>query len=202
MKGEKVEKTSLPEEIFGVETKEHLIYQAVVTQLTNRRKPVAHTKNRGEVSGGGIKPWRQKGTGRARHGSIRSPLWVGGGVTFGPNSERNFSKKINKKMRKKSILMALSNKLVSNRLILMDKISFPQIKTKKAIEWLNNMPIEEGNILLVLAQNDQNIKKSTANIPYLETIMANSLNVVDVLKHDWIVMPKEAIKIIKGTYAF
>jgi large subunit ribosomal protein L4 len=138
-KGEAVGDLKLSDKVFGVKVNEALVYQAVVTQMANERQVLAHTKDRSEVRGGGKKPWRQKGTGRARHGSIRSPIWIGGGVTFGPTSARNFSKKINKKMKQKSIFMALSDKVANNNLVILDKLEMDEFKTKAFNEMIENL---------------------------------------------------------------
>ena len=138
-KGEELKKADLPEELFGLKINSDLLHQAVVAQQANKRKLVAYAKDRSEVRGGGRKPWPQKGTGRARHGSIRSPIWVGGGVTFGPVKERNYNKKINKKMRRKALFMSLSSKVKDESLVLLDKLELNQPKTKEIKEIFNNL---------------------------------------------------------------
>lgn len=197
--GKVIAEENLEPAIFGLKPKIELIQQAVVTQEANGRQSVAHTKTRGEVRGGGRKPWKQKGTGRARHGSIRSPIWIGGGVTFGPRKDRNFSVKMNKKARRKALFMCFSQKAIDQKIVLLEKLAVPQIKTKKMVAILAKLPVKK-TILLALPKIDQNIIKSGANLPYLKTIMANSLNVVDVLKHEYLLMPKESLKVIKDTY--
>lgn len=137
--GEEVGSQELSEEIFGVKPRESVVHQVVVAMLANRRQVLAHTKDRGEVRGGGRKPWRQKGTGRARHGSIRSPLWVGGGITFGPTKERNFKQKINDKMRRKAIFMCLSDRVQDGKLVLLDKMSVMEGKTKEMVGLVNKL---------------------------------------------------------------
>jgi len=137
--GEEIKKVDLPSEIFDIELNSDLVHQVVVAQMSNSRKVIAHTKDRSEKRGGGRKPWRQKGTGRARHGSIRSPIWRGGGVTFGPTKDRNFSKKINKKMKQGALLMTLSSKIKEDEFVLLDKIELTEGKTKLMNEMINNL---------------------------------------------------------------
>lgn len=200
-----VSKTELPEEIFNVEINTDLLHQAVVAQKANNRKVVAHAKDRSEVRGGGRKPWPQKGTGRARHGSIRSPIWVGGGVTFGPLKERNYSKKINKKMKRKALFMGLSSKAKDETLILMDKLELKQPKTKDIKQIFDNLKTKleldlNKGVLLVLPENDQKVVMAANNLSKMDTIQANSLNLVDVLSYKYLLMPKDAIETIKNTY--
>jgi large subunit ribosomal protein L4 len=197
MKGEVVGEEKLDPEIFDVETKVGLIHQAVLAQAANRRQVLAHTKNRGEVRGGGIKPWKQKGTGRARQGSIRSPLWVGGGVVFGPRKDRNFKQKINKKMKRKALLMCLSDRARDEKIVLLDKLEMDGFKTKKFLEILNNLPNKEKKTLLVLANNDKKILKSAANLPYVETTEAKGLNVADVLNYNYLMIPIESLRAVE-----
>ncbi|MBU1146313.1 50S ribosomal protein L4 [Patescibacteria group bacterium] len=197
MNGEVVGEEKLDAALFEVETKEGLVHQAVVAQMANRRQVLAHTKNRGEVRGGGIKPWRQKGTGRARHGSIRSPLWVGGGVTFGPRNDRNFHQKINKKMKRKALLMCLSDRAKDEKIILLDKLELENFKTKKFLEVLNKLPNKEKKTLLVLADNDKKIIKSAANLSYLKTLESVNLNVVDVLNYEYLMLPVATLKAVQ-----
>lgn len=199
-KGEKIGLTNLPKEIFEVPMNPDLVRQVVVCQLANRRKVIAHTKNRGEVRGGGRKPWRQKGTGRARVGSIRSPLWRGGGVTFGPSRERVFKKKIPKKMRRKALFMVLSGKVKNNLLILLDKLKIEQPKTKLMVEILKKLPGKKESILIALPDYDKNIILATRNLPVVDTIWARNLNALDLLVFKYLIMPKDAIKTIKETF--
>ena len=203
--GEKVGQALLPKEIFGVPINPDLIHQVVVSQMANRRKVIAHTKTRAEVRGGGRKPWRQKGTGRARHGSIRSPLWRGGGVTFGPTKERVFKKKIPKKMKKLALFMALSAKTKSNLLILLDKLKIEKPKTKLMVEIIKNLKLKiknfkEGSFLIAIPEIDKNLILSTRNIPNVETIQAKDLNALDLISFKYLVIPKEAIQVIEETF--
>lgn len=168
----------------------HLISRAVRVQQANRRKPVAATKTRAEVSGGGRKPFRQKGTGRARAGSIRSPLWRGGGVTFGPKPTRNYSLKIPKRMRQKARQMALSDKLSQKKFIVVSNFPIKEIATKKMVEFLEKMPIDEGSILLILGKTNPPVELSAANLPYLKTVQVSGINLLDLLKYDYLLTDK------------
>lgn len=198
--GEEKESILLPKEIFDLKINSDLIYQIVTAQLANRRRVIAHTKGRGEVRGGGRKPWKQKGTGRARHGSRRSPLWKGGGVTFGPTKERVFKKKINKKMKRLALFMVLSAK-AKNKLISVLEIDSNQIpvKTKQMAEIFKKLPLK-GSTLMVLNQKNSNLIKVVKNIPWIETIEARNLNVLDLLSFKNLILFKESIKVIKETW--
>jgi large subunit ribosomal protein L4 len=197
MNGEVVGEEKLDSALFEVETKEGLIHQAVVAQMANRRQVLAHTKDRGEVSGGGKKPWKQKGTGRARQGSIRSPLWVGGGVVFGPRNDRNFHQKINKKMKRKALLMCLSDRAKEEKIIVLDKLELENFKTKRFLEILNKLPNKEKKTLLILVDNDKKIIKSAANLPYLKTIESVNINVMDVLNNEFLMLPLATLKAVQ-----
>ncbi len=239
-KGETVGEQELDPQIFGVKINPVVVQQAVVAQQANARAPIAHTKGRGEVRGGGKKPWAQKGTGRARHGSIRSPLWRGGGITFGPTKFRNFSIKINKKAKRAALLMALSDRAQDQKIILLDKLELEKPKTKIAFAVLQNLKLrvrkvraekdkkpaaaeglkkaetlkreqkgdnnkaakmpKETSVLLVLPQKLDEIKRAFRNLPRLEIINADSLNVVDVLKNQVLLMPTDSLNVIKKTY--
>lgn len=198
--GEETGTTLLPKEIFDLEINPDLIYQITTSQMANRRRIIAHTKGRGDVRGGGRKPWRQKGTGRARHGSRRSPLWKGGGVTFGPTKERVFKKKINKKMKRLALFMVLSAK-VKNKLVSVLEIDSKQmpVKTKQMAEIFKKMPLK-GSTLMVLPEKKSNLIKVTRNIPSIETIEARNLNVLDLLSFKNLILLKESIKVIKETW--
>lgn len=198
--GKEVGTTLLPKEIFGVPINYDLVHQVVLIQGANRRRPIAQTKNRAEVRGGGRKPWRQKGTGRARHGSIRSPLWRGGGVTFGPTKEKIFKRKVSKQMKRKALLIVLSEKARNNLLILLDKLTTQQPKTKLMTAILAKLPSKKESALLALPQMDKNIILAARNLPGLKTIQAKDLNCLDLLSFKYLIMPKESIKIIKKTF--
>ena len=198
--GKEIGQTLLPKEIFELKMNPDLIHQVMVAQSSNRRKVIAHTKDRSEVRGGGKKPWQQKGTGRARHGSIRSPLWRGGGITFGPTKNRVFKKKINKKMRKKALLMVLSVKAKDNLLILLDGLKIEKPKTKVMAELFLKLPCKGKSTLVALPKLDKNIILATRNIPKIETIETRNLNVLDLLTFKYLIMPKESIKTVKETF--
>ena len=199
-KGEEVGTTVLPKEIFDVKMNPDLLHQVVFSQMANRRQILAHTKDRSEVRGGGRKPWRQKGTGRARHGSIRSPLWKGGGVTFGPTKERVFKRKINKKIKKQALFMVLSAKVKNNLLLILD-LDLKQMpaKTKQMAEIFKKLPLK-GSALIALPKIDLNFIKSTKNIPQIETIEARNLNALDLLLFKHLILLKESIKIIQNNF--
>ena len=180
----------LNESHFAVPVNSGLVHEAVIAQQANARHPIAHTKTRGEVRGGGKKPWKQKGTGRARHGSIRSPIWVGGGITFGPRNERNFGVKINRKAKKKALFMVLSDKLSHNHLIAVEK--FEGKKTKDLVALTKALPAER-TILYVIPSSRPELVRAARNLKNVFITTANSLNVLDVLKYDTIVFEAEAI---------
>jgi len=168
--------------------------------MANRRKVIAHTKTRAEVRGGGRKPWRQKGTGRARVGSIRSPLWRGGGVVFGPRKEKIFKKGIPKKMKKLALFMVLSEKAKNNLLIILDKVKIEKPKTKEMTEILKKLPCKTESSLIALPELNKNLILAARNIPDVETTQAKDLNALDLLSFKYLVIPKEAIKVIKETF--
>jgi len=201
--GKEIGTTVLPKEIFDVKVNPDLVHQVAVSQMSNQRRVVAQTKDRGEVRGGGRKPWRQKGTGRARHSSRRSPLWRGGGVTFGPTKDRVFEKKINKKIKKKALLMVLSGKVKNNLLILLDKIKLEKSKTKEISEILAKLPGREKktkSFLIVLPGRDKNLILAARNLQNTGIMPAKDLNTLALLRFKYLVMPKEAIKTIKETF--
>jgi len=200
LNGEVVREEDLASEIFEVEIKPVVVQQVVEAQMANSRQVLAHTKGRSEVRGGGKKPWKQKGTGRARHGSTRSPLWVGGGVTFGPTKERNFTKSLNKKVKKKALAMVLSDKVKHESLILLEELSISEPKTKLLLEILQKLPVKNKKTLIVLDKLNENIVKGSKNLPKIATEPAQSLNVVDLLKYDYLLMPVKAIKKISTCY--
>jgi large subunit ribosomal protein L4 len=210
-KAEEVGEEKLSSDIFGIEANPELVHQVVVAQNHNSRQVLAHTKGRAEVRGGGKKPWKQKGTGRARAGSSRSPIWIGGGVTFGPTKDRNFSVKINKKMKKKALFMCLSDRVTEDSLILMDKFEIDEVKTKKVVKVLDKLnkkiisEKEEKNaktpsILVVLDKDADKIVKAAKNIEKVSVIGAESLNVVDILKYKYLLTTVQAVKSIEKVY--
>ncbi|MBI2607792.1 MAG: 50S ribosomal protein L4 [Candidatus Doudnabacteria bacterium] len=200
--GEKVSETDLNPRIFGVEKIDvGLVHQALRSQRNNARKAIAHTKNRGQVSGGGKKPWRQKGTGNARAGSIRSPLWKGGGVTFGPTNARNFSQKMNRSAFRQALFTVLSDKLNDKKAIVID--SFPATdKTKDLARQLRELSQKAGlgkKVMLILDKYNKELDRAAGNLPFAKILVANNLNIFDLLKYDPIVL-KEALPVIEKTY--
>ncbi|TSC76351.1 MAG: large subunit ribosomal protein L4 [Parcubacteria group bacterium Gr01-1014_33] len=194
----------LPDSMFGLKWNADLVHQVVTSLAANRRAGTAHAKTRGEVRGGGKKPWRQKGTGRARHGSIRSPIWKGGGVTHGPRNEKDYSKKINKKMAKKALFVTLSAKAKDNEIIVMDDFKFPEAKTKHAAEIFIKLAaqkdsrIKKGNgVLVALPEKDQMTRRALRNLPFVGIDEARNLNAYEVLQYKYILFPKRAIESFK-----
>lgn len=198
--GEKQKQVELPKSVFEIDIKEDLIHQVVVSMASNRRQGTAHAKDRGEVRGGGKKPWRQKGTGRARHGSSRSPIWKGGGVTFGPRNEKVYKKIIPKKMKRKALGMALSSKATEGMLIVIDSIKLSQAKTKLMSVILEKLPCYGKSTLIALPDMDKNIIIASRNIPNVTTIQAKDLNAMDILNFQYLVISKESIKVIEGIF--
>ncbi len=197
--GNGIEEINLSEKMFGLKLNNDLLHQAVVAQMSNSREVLADTKGRGEVRGGGKKPWKQKGTGRARHGSIRSPIWKGGGVVFGPKSNRNFSKKINKKMKTKALFIALSAKLRDNELLIIDSLKMEKPSTKNMKKILESLHLN-GTILIAMGKKDNSAYNSARNIPNVSMVACNSLNVADILNHKNLLINKDGIKDIEKTY--
>lgn len=203
LNNERAGTVELPERVFGVKWNPDLVHQALRVQLNNRRNQSAHTKGRSEVSGGGKKPWRQKGTGRARHGSIRSPLWKGGGVTHGPTKDRDYSLKINKKMKQLAIFSVLARRLKDGEIKIVDSLVITEPKTKILNDSLKGFIPEKKvilNALIVPAEGDKNIYKATRNLAKIGAISPKSLNIYDLLKHKQILMDKSAVAIINEHY--
>lgn len=194
--GEKTTDIKLSDSIFDVDVNEKVVHQVVTAQLAKVRRGTASTKTRSEVRGGGRKPWRQKGTGRARHGSIRSPLWVGGGITFGPKP-RSYSQKVNKKMKRLALKSVLTDKLIDDSIMILDELKLDQIKTKNMIELLNTLGLEDKKVLIVLPEKDKNIYLSARNIPHVKTMVLDGLNTYDLLNNDVILMSEEAVRKIE-----
>lgn len=195
----------LSERVFGVPMKDSVVHQAMRAQLGNARKVIAHTKDRSEVSGGGKKPWRQKGTGRARHGSIRSPLWTGGGVTFGPRNDRNFSLKINKKQKNKALAMVLSSKVKTGTMAMLDALTLENHKTKHMADMFQAFTavlpeVATRKTLVITAGTDKNIVLASRNLPHVKVVRADSLNVHDLLTYRYVLIPKEAVETIEKIY--
>ncbi|MBE5848275.1 MAG: 50S ribosomal protein L4 [Lachnospiraceae bacterium] len=198
MEGKEVEKIDLNDAVFGVEVNEHLVHLAVVQQLANNRQGTQKAKTRSEVSGGGRKPWRQKGTGHARQGSTRSPQWKGGGVVFAP-VPRDYSFKMNRKEKQLALKSALTSRVQENKLIVVDELKFDEIKTKNFKQVMNNLKVTKG--LVVLADNDLNTVMSARNIYGINTTLTNQINVYDIMKAGTVVLTKDAVKAIEEVYA-
>ena len=198
MEGKEVGSIELNDAVFGVEVKEHLMHKAVVLQLANNRQGTQNAKTRAAVRGGGRKPWRQKGTGHARQGSIRAPQWKGGGVVFAPQP-RDYSFKMNKKEKKAAICSALTSRVNENKLIVLDEFKLDEIKTKTMKKVLTDIKAEKA--LIVLGDKQDNVILSARNLEKVDTTLANSVNVYDILKHDTIVMTKDDVSKIEVVYA-
>ena len=201
--GQNIGTVELPEKMFGLKMNQDLLYQVVNSQMSNQRQVIAHAKGRGEVRGGGKKPWRQKGTGRSRHGSIRSPIWKGGGATFGPTKERNFKKKINKKMVKSALFVALSSKAKDNQLIVMDGVKLQNPKTKEMVGVFKKFVTMLGknpNALLILPEANENVKRAVRNLSYLSAVEAKDLNPLEVLAHKQLLFVKDSIGVLEKKF--
>lgn len=198
--GEVTGSAVLPKEIFDVDFNADLVHQVSVSLSANKRQISAHAKNRGEVSGGGKKPWRQKGTGRARHGSIRSPLWKGGGVTHGPRNDRIFAVEIPKKMRRKALFMVLSQKAKDKQLVVLDKIESEKGKTKEIALALAKLPCVKSATLIALPNYDKKVFMAARNINKTSVEDARNLNVLQLLNHKYLLLTKESIKTIEKTF--
>jgi len=198
MAGEKVNEIELPADIFEVPVHEAVMHQAVLRQLANARLGTSNTKTRGEVSGGGRKPWRQKGTGRARQGSIRAPQWKGGGVVFGPHP-RSYRQKMPKKMRQLALKSALSSKASAGQIVLVDALEMNAPKTKEFGAVLGNLSVNSSALVLLPEQNP-NVERSARNLPGVKTLRVNCLNVIDLLNHDYLLMPLAALDVIENTW--
>ena len=198
MNGENVGTIELNDAIFGIEANEHVMHLAVVQYLANQRQGTQSAKTRAEVRGGGRKPWRQKGTGRARQGSTRSPQWTGGGVVFAPKP-RNYSFKLNKKVKRLALQSALSTKVAENKIIVLDELNLNEIKTKEMAKVLNN--IKCGKALIVMDGSNKNVMLSARNIPEVKTASVNTINVYDLLKYNTLVVTKDAVAKIEEVYA-
>ena len=198
MEGKEVEKIDLSDAVFGVEINEHLVHMAVVQQLANNRQGTQKAKTRSEVSGGGRKPWRQKGTGHARQGSIRAPQWTGGGVVFAP-TPRDYSFKMNKKEKRAALKSALTSKVQDSKLVVVDELKFDEIKTKRFAEVMKNLNANKA--LVVLNENDEKVILSARNIPDVQTALTNTINVYDIMKAGTVVLTQDAVKTIEEVYA-
>jgi large subunit ribosomal protein L4 len=226
--GEIIKEINLNPSVFAIKINEALVHQAAVAQMANKRQNLAHTKNKGDVRGGGKKPWKQKGTGRARHGSIRSPLWKGGGVTFGPRNDRNFKQKINKKMKKIALFSCLTDKAKENTLLLLDNFNLPEAKTKEFTKVLLNLKnslklkikktpqtttdkskkgekknnLKDYSLSLLVASNEKTSQLSRAgrNIPGVKITNVNSLNILDLLQYKNLILTEDSLPAIEKIY--
>ena len=194
-----MEATKLPKEVFGLDVSADLVQQVVVSQSSNRRINIAHTKDRSEKRGGGAKPWRQKGTGRARHGSRRSPIWKGGGITFGPRKEKNYKKKIPLVMKRKALLMVLSEKAREKNILIFNNLKVKG-KTKEVVDILSKLKIGTSSCLIVLPEHDALFVKATNNIQKVSVMTAKDLNALDLMSFKYIVLNNDSIKKIKETF--
>ena len=199
IKGKKVSDVELAEAIFGIEPNEAIVHSVLVNYLANQRQGTQSTKTRAEVRGGGRKPWRQKGTGRARQGSIRAPQWVKGGIALGPKP-RSYRYTVNKKERRLAIKSILSSKVLENELTVVDKLELSEIKTKTMVKALADLKVE-GKTLIVLPENNKNVLMSARNIEGVKTIVLNNINVFDLLKYNNLVLPLETVKKLEEVYA-
>ncbi|HBO03902.1 50S ribosomal protein L4 [Lachnospira hominis (ex Liu et al. 2021)] len=198
IEGKEVGSIELNDAVFGVEINEHLVHMAVVNQLANNRQGTQSAKTRSEVSGGGRKPWRQKGTGHARQGSTRAPQWTGGGIVFAPKP-RDYSFKMNKKEKKIALLSALTSKVADNKIVVLDEFKLDEIKTKKFAEVMNNLKVSKA--LVVLEGENKNVVLSGRNIPTVKVSATNEINTYDVLKYDTLVVTKAAVEKLQEVYA-
>ena len=198
MEGKEVESIDLNDAVFGVKVNEHLVHMAVVQQLANNRQGTQKAKTRSEVSGGGRKPWRQKGTGHARQGSTRAPQWTGGGVVFAP-VPRDYSFKMNKKEKRAALKSALTSRVQENKLIVIDELKFDEIKTKNFKAVMDNLKVNKAYV--VLNENDEKVVKSARNLPNVQTALTNTINVYDVMKGGTVILTKDAVKTIEEVYA-
>ena len=198
MEGKEVGTIELNDAVFGVEVNEHLVHMAVVAQLANKRQGTQKAKTRSEVSGGGRKPWRQKGTGHARQGSTRAPQWTGGGVVFAP-TPRDYTIRLNKKEKRLALKSALTSRVLENKLIVVDELKFDEVKTKNFANVMNNLKASKA--LVVLNENDANVVLSARNIPTVKTALTNTINVFDILKYNTVIVTKAAVATIEEVYA-
>ena len=199
VEGKKVKELELNENVFGIEPNENVVHSVVVNYLANQRQGTQSTKTRAEVAGGGRKPWRQKGTGRARQGSIRAPQWIKGGIALGPKS-RSYTYKVNKKEKRLAIKSILSAKVSSNELVVVDKLQLPEIKTAEMVKIFANLKVE-GKALVLLPANDVNVQKSSRNIKGTKTLTVDTINAYDLLKYNKLVVTEDTVKKLEEVYA-
>ena len=199
MKGKKVSDIELADSVFGIEPNEAIVHSVLVNYLANQRQGTQSTKTRAEVSGGGKKPWRQKGTGRARQGSIRAPQWIKGGIALGPKP-RSYKYTVNKKEKRLAIKSVLSSKVLEKELTVVDKLEVKEIKTKTMVKALADMKVE-GKTLIILPENNKNVLMSSRNIEGVKTIAANNINIFDLLKYTNLILPVDTVKKLEEVYA-
>lgn len=197
----------LSSKVFGLKVNNDLVHQAAVTQMANERQVIAHTKDRSEVRGGGRKPWRQKGTGRARHGSSRSPIWIGGGVTFGPRNDRNFKKRINKKMKQNALLMVLSDRAAGDSFIVLDKLAATEFKTKVFNKFISGFEDkifktenDKRSFLIIIDKGDEKLRYSARNLTGIKLINVDNINIIDLLKYRNLILNKAAVEKLTERY--
>ena len=203
--GEEVGKTPLPKAIFEIKVNADLLHQVVRSQMANQRQGTAHTKTRSEVRGGGKKPWRQKGTGQARHSSIRSPLWRGGGTTFGPTKDKIYKQKINRKMARKALLMTLSGKAKEEELVILDGLKMAEAKTKEMAKMIRELrskvtSLKKGSLLFILPEKEEKVIRASHNLSWVETIEARNINALKILSFKNLLMTKETISTFKDLF--
>ena len=199
LEGKKVSTVDLKEEVFGIEPNENIVHSVLANYLANQRQGTQSTKTRAEVSGGGRKPWRQKGTGRARQGSIRAPQWIKGGIALGPKP-RKYSYRVNRKEKRLAIRSVLSSKVLENNLVVLDKLAFDEIKTKQMVNALAKNKVE-GKALVMIAEKNENVEKSTRNIDNVKVTVVNTINVYDLLTHNKLIITKDAIAKVEEVLA-
>ncbi len=195
MAGKETGQIELEDMVFSAPINRGLMHQALVRQLANARAGTHKTKSRSEVRGGGRKPWRQKGTGRARHGSIRSPIWVGGGTAFGP-TPRKYTQKMPKKMRRAALRSALSVKAGSGQIVVLEQLTMEAPKTKAFVQTLTDLGLDDGSVLIILPERDMAVEKSVSNLPQAKTLLSNNLNIQDLLGHDMLLLPQASVEFI------
>lgn len=199
MQGKEIGEVALPAALFEVPIKTGVVHSVVKGIMGNRRVAIAHTKTRGEVSGGGKKPWKQKGTGRARHGSTRSPIWIGGGVTFGPRSNRNFSVKINRKARRNALRMVLSDKAARAKVLILDDLVLPEGKTKYIAKLAASLPIGKKTLLVLPAKHEL-VMRAVRNLPNVKAVTANALPLEEVLRYETLLMPQSTVPVLEHLF--
>ncbi|HKL76605.1 MAG TPA: 50S ribosomal protein L4 [Halanaerobiales bacterium] len=200
MSGKEIGDFELNDKVFAEDVNEHVVHQVVTAQLAAIRRGTASTKTRSEVRGGGRKPWRQKGTGRARHGTIRSPLWVGGGVTFGPKP-RSYKKKVNKKMKRLALRSILTDKVNNDQLKIIDELDYDKPKTKQVVNLIKDFDLEDKKVLIVLPEKNENVYLSARNLPNIDTMVLDAMNAYQLLDNDYILVPEEAAQKIEEVLA-